>query len=130
VGKDIMKEQKNNGLDNQSDDLVVVNTKKKEDMRKKHNSDILNKMKDGEALTSFNSMDSWFPPRPKIEKDKELLSQLYDGRGPKKSSTTAVQKPLVNEATDDASADSPGITHAGSKKDVNKKPKGHLRSVD
>ena len=84
------KETKNNNTEGPAvkpaEDLVAINTKKKEDIRKKHNSDILNKMKGGDPLTSFNSMDSWFPPRPKIEKDKELMGKLYSD-SPKKSST-------------------------------------------
>ena len=72
MGKD-NKNNKNEGpAVKPADDLVAVNTKKKEDLRKKHNSDILNKMKGGDPLTSFNSMDSWFPPRPKIEKIRIL----------------------------------------------------------
>jgi hypothetical protein len=53
----------------------VVDLKKKRDER---NRDIVERMKRGESLTSFNTKNSWFPPRPVIEKNKEVLKLLYE----------------------------------------------------
>lgn len=125
MGKDI-KNNKNEGpAVKPADDLVAINTKKKEDIRKKHNSDILNKMKGGDPLTSFNSMDSWFPPRPKIEKDKELMGKLYSD-SPKKSSTIPSKpaKAPELEANDKSADDRRQESNSKSSKE-----KSHLRPV-
>jgi len=47
------------------------------DERKDHNNDVLNKFFQGDSLTSFNKMASWFPPRPIIEKDKGALDLIF-----------------------------------------------------
>lgn len=123
------KETKNNNTEGPAvkpaEDLVAINTKKKEDIRKKHNSDILNKMKGGDPLTSFNSMDSWFPPRPKIEKDKELMGKLYSD-SPKKSSTIPgkAAKGPDREASEKLVDD-----NQQKSKGKNSKGKSHLRPV-
>ncbi|MGE0173558.1 MAG: hypothetical protein AB7T49_12245 [Oligoflexales bacterium] len=46
-------------------------------LRRVRNQDLLRKMKKGESLTSFNSLDSWYPPRPVIEKDRDAVKKLY-----------------------------------------------------
>lgn len=49
-------------------------------LRKERNLSLVKKMRNGESLNSFNSVDSWFPPRPIIEKDGEAIQRLY-GKG-------------------------------------------------
>ena len=97
---------------------------KREEMRKKHNKEIIQKMRDGDPLTNFDSMSSWFPPRPTIEKDKDLMDQLYAG---KPTPTTAKKK----------QADQADTQQNETTKEVNDKPvvkKSNkvrvLRSVD
>ena len=123
------KETKNNNTEGPAvkpaEDLVAINTKKKEDIRKKHNSEILNKMKGGDPLTSFNSMDSWFPPRPKIEKDKELMGKLYSDT-PKKSSTIPGK---VAKGQDRETSENIGDGNQQKSKAKNSKGKSHLRPV-
>jgi hypothetical protein len=46
-------------------------------IRKERNLEILRKMKAGESLSSFDSHSSWFPNRPKIEKDPNAIKVLY-----------------------------------------------------
>ena len=46
-------------------------------IRKERNLEILRKMKAGESLSSFDSLSSWFPNRPKIEKDPNAIKVLY-----------------------------------------------------
>jgi hypothetical protein len=46
-------------------------------LRKERNQEILRKMRAGESLTSFDSQASWFPERPKIEKNLEAIQKLY-----------------------------------------------------
>lgn len=48
-----------------------------EQIRKERNVEILRKMKAGESLSSFDTLSSWFPSRPKIEKDPNALKVLY-----------------------------------------------------
>jgi hypothetical protein len=45
--------------------------------RKKHNEDLINRMKQGESLQSQSASDSWFPPRPVIKKNSAALRELY-----------------------------------------------------
>ena len=47
------------------------------DLRKKHNEQLIRRMKSGEPLWSYDSKASWFPPRPMIEKDPEAIQKLY-----------------------------------------------------
>ena len=47
------------------------------DTRKKHNEQLIRRMKAGEQLWSYDSKASWFPPRPMIEKDPEAIRRLY-----------------------------------------------------
>ena len=89
--------------DNLSDglsDSLSDNLKEKiKKQRQRHNAELIQKMRDGESLTSFDAMSSWFPPRPTIEKDKRAIEKLYS-LGAKKTSqdkSTSAQK--------DASAD-------------------------
>ncbi len=45
--------------------------------RKKHNREIVQRMKSGETLHRYNAQSSWFPPRPIIKKDEEAIKSLY-----------------------------------------------------
>lgn len=47
------------------------------DSRKRHNEQLIRRMKSGEPLWSYDSKASWFPPRPMIEKDPEAIKRLY-----------------------------------------------------
>lgn len=48
-----------------------------ETRRKKNNQDIVKRMREGDSLTSFNSVGSWFPPRPVIKKDKNAMFKIH-----------------------------------------------------
>ena len=45
--------------------------------RKKHNEDLINRMKQGESLQNQSTSDSWFLPRPVIKKNSAALKELY-----------------------------------------------------
>lgn len=47
--------------------------------RKEHNSSVLDRFFNGESLSSFRAMDSWFPPRPVIKKNKKTLKFIFKG---------------------------------------------------
>lgn len=51
-----------------------------EKQRQKHNKNIVERMKRGEDLVEFDEMESWFPPRPMVKKDKKLMAKLYDNK--------------------------------------------------
>ncbi len=55
----------------------MKDTKNNPDLRKKHNEQLIRRMKSGEPLWSYDSKASWFPPRPIIEKDPEAIKRLY-----------------------------------------------------
>jgi hypothetical protein len=66
------------------------------DIRKKHNMDLIRRMRDGDPLKSFDSRASWFPPRPVIEKDEKAVAKLYGkakGRRHDDEIVVAEQKP-------------------------------------
>ena len=48
------------------------------DSRNERNKDLVERMKNGESLTSFNLEQNWFPPRPLIEKNKSAIKKLYE----------------------------------------------------
>ena len=50
-----------------------------EELRKQHNQELLEKMKNGESLAKGTLWDSFFPDRSKgfIKKDIEALKKLY-----------------------------------------------------
>ncbi len=54
-----------------------VTPKALEQLRKERNQELVRKMRAGESLSSFDSQASWFPERPKIEKNLEALQKLY-----------------------------------------------------
>lgn len=45
--------------------------------RKARNRDLLLRMQSGDALQSYSTEASFFPPRPMVEKDKEAMRRLY-----------------------------------------------------
>ena len=49
-------------------------------IRRRHNVELLRRMRAGEALWSFDSTASWFPPRPVISKDPGAVARLYGSR--------------------------------------------------
>ncbi len=55
----------------------MKNDKTTLESRKSHNEELIRRMKSGEALWSYDSQASWFPPRPTIEKDPEAIKRLY-----------------------------------------------------
>lgn len=57
--------------------MRIVSCKKTKHLRNERNTDLLRRMANGEKLSSFNSFDSWYPPRPITEKDPEAINQLY-----------------------------------------------------
>lgn len=46
-------------------------------LRKERNQELVRKMRAGESLSNFDSQSSWFPERPKIEKNLEAIQKLY-----------------------------------------------------
>jgi len=47
-----------------------------DEKRKKINEDIIKRLKAGEPLQD-TSDKTWFPPRPVVQKDQELVKKLY-----------------------------------------------------
>jgi len=59
------------------DEIKEKKEKIEKEKRKKHNDDLLRRFKKGENILNYNSSDTWFPPRPVIKKDKDLVKKLY-----------------------------------------------------
>ena len=57
--------------------MTEFSPKKLDTSRKSRNRDLIDRMRSGEPLTSFDSRSSWFPPRPTIEKDSADLAKVY-----------------------------------------------------
>lgn len=53
-------------------------------LRKKANNDLIKRMREGRPLNRYQAQDSWFPPRPVIQKDFKSISKLYSLRIDKK----------------------------------------------
>ena len=62
-----------------------VASKELDQLRKERNQELVQKMRAGESLSSFDSQASWFPSRPKIEKNLEAIQKLY-GKDPEQES--------------------------------------------
>lgn len=71
-------------------------SKTMEQIRKLHNRELLRKLDQGESTTSFDAMLSWFPPRPKIEKDKKIMDKLYGASEAGQGGKNSDQKPHQN----------------------------------
>lgn len=50
---------------------------KDEKRRKSENDDLIRRMRMGESLVRVDVLDTWFPPRPTIKKDKDAIRRLY-----------------------------------------------------
>ena len=50
---------------------------KSSNLRRERNLDLIRRMQNGESISSFNSLASWYPPRPIIEKNDEAIAKLY-----------------------------------------------------
>lgn len=48
-----------------------------DELRNERNKLVLQKFFNGESLSSFRPMDSWFPPRPNIEKSQKPLNFIF-----------------------------------------------------
>ena len=46
--------------------------------RQEHNRNIVHRMNAGEDLVEFDEMESWYPRRPKVKKDKKQMARLYN----------------------------------------------------
>lgn len=57
--------------------MKLIDIKQVRNFRKERNSDLIQRMRNGDQLTSFNSYASWYPPRPIIEKDSRAVRELY-----------------------------------------------------
>ena len=68
------KPKKNTTRKKKSSSQNVLSTK----IRKRHNEDLLKRMKAGESLTNYDAIDSWFPSRPLIKKDRDAMARLYN----------------------------------------------------
>lgn len=63
--------------------MKIVKTEKdarsKTDIRKEVNSSLVERLKAGDPLKSpIDHVDTWWPPRPVIEKDKKEMARLYN----------------------------------------------------
>ncbi|MEZ4743758.1 MAG: hypothetical protein R3B45_15155 [Bdellovibrionota bacterium] len=58
--------------------------KSTKDLRKKHNLELIRRMREGDPLKSFDSQASWYPPRPIIAKDEKALAELYGFKAKKR----------------------------------------------
>ena len=127
-----------------SDDKKEKKDKKKEDLEetllknnlvkkrriKEHNQAIMRKMQEGESLTSFDSMASWFPPRPTVEKDQNLMDRLYNKKESKQPTIQMEKKKPTDQSYDEVSADKKNAE--GEPKPENKRvdaKRNHLRQV-
>ena len=52
-------------------------TKDEDEKRKERNRSLINRMKSGEDLSLYKSSDTWFPPRPVIQKNRDAIRRLY-----------------------------------------------------
>ena len=68
-------------------------------LRKERNEDILDRLKKGDALSSFDSYASWYPPRPIIKKDPKALGKLYSSKSAEKMAVPKVVDSDLKEQT-------------------------------
>lgn len=54
------------------------------DARKKNNDAVLEKFHSGDGLSKFSTLESWWPKRQIIKKDKAAMKSLYNKEEPKK----------------------------------------------
>lgn len=54
-----------------------------EERRRKENADLIERMKRGEQLSLIDQQASWWPPRPIIKKDWEIIRKLAEDKDSK-----------------------------------------------
>jgi hypothetical protein len=74
--------------------MSIFTFDRSKNLRKERNEDVLDRLKKGDALSSFDSYASWYPPRPIIKKDPKALGKLY---GSKPINDMPVQKAARTE---------------------------------
>lgn len=57
--------------------MKSVDQKQIRKLRKRHNHDLIKRMREGDPLKGFDNQSSWFPPRPVIKKDEKAIAKLY-----------------------------------------------------
>ncbi len=67
---------------------------RQEEIRKKHNKEIITRMIKGEDLHAYAPEDSWYPERPIIEKDQKIINNLKKDKN-KKDDHAKTSKVLV-----------------------------------
>lgn len=60
--------------------MSIFTFDRSKNLRKERNEDVLDRLKKGDSLSSFDSYASWYPPRPIIKKDSKALGKLYGSR--------------------------------------------------
>jgi hypothetical protein len=60
--------------------MSIFTFDRSKNLRKERNEDVLDRLKKGDSLSSFDSYASWYPPRPIIKKDPKALGKLYGSR--------------------------------------------------
>lgn len=78
---------------------------KSRNLREDRNSELVRRMKNGEALQSFDSQSSWYPPRPIIQKNLDAISSLY-GRAAKALKPESKNDDFETAVASDKSKDS------------------------
>jgi len=127
------KKDKKHKKDKKKEDLeetLLKNKLVKKRRIKEHNQAIMRKMQEGESLTSFDSMASWFPPRPTVEKDQNLMDRLYNKKESKQPTIQMEKKKPTDQSYDKGSADKK--VAEGGLKPENKRveaKRNHLRQV-
>jgi hypothetical protein len=71
---------------------MLITKHKKNFLQKKHNNELLKKFKEGSSLNLYEIKDTWFPPRPILEKDltpdlKKNITRIFT-QVPSKDSPT------------------------------------------
>ena len=67
-------------IDSKPMNSIVINLN---DRRTAHNDQLIDRMRRGDSLWAFDSQSSWFPPRPIIKKDAQMINMLYKKESPK-----------------------------------------------
>lgn len=65
--------------------MDLLERKRIEDLKKakraEKNRDLIERMKAGENLALYDPADTFFPPRPLVEKNKDAIRRLYSNGG-------------------------------------------------
>lgn len=57
--------------------MKIVLHEKDQFNRKRHNQELIRRMRNGDNLKSFDNYASWYPPRPILKKDSKAIDFLY-----------------------------------------------------